>query len=241
MGIIVSGIKLIAEKLNKVYPIIAKYPLFDMQKSLEKEVHDVFSLVMPYTTKTVKMYTNDDGADVFLSRKCVVTKKDGFTSQHRNVLWHIRNYGDIMCTYVRKTIREDFRKLVKLTKKLVPYTKFHVDKKITATDIEMPIFDNDKITFRKATINMIRIPATLAFRANRILLYEDGGAYDGWITVDVTDMANLAVMEDIIDFVVSAYEEFEAKIREITKMNIEILEEMRKVVAPYAVSKKLRK
>ncbi|MCD6241975.1 hypothetical protein J7K27_10800 [Candidatus Bathyarchaeota archaeon] len=240
MGIIVSGIKLIAEKLNKVYPIIVKYPLFEMQKSLEKEVRDIFSLIMPYTTKTVKMYTDDDGADVFLSRKCVVTKKDCFTFQHREVLWHIMKYGDIMCTYVRKTIREDFKKLVKLTKKLMPYTKFHIDKKIVATDIEIPIFDNDKITFRKATVNRIRIPASTTFRADRILLYEDG-TYDGWITLEVTDMANLAVMEDIIDFIVSAYEEFEAKIKEVTKKNVETLEEMKKVVAPYAVSKKLRK
>jgi len=241
MGIIVSGVKLIAEKLNKVYPIIAKYPLYDMQKSLEKEVHDVFSLLMPYTTKTVKMFTEDDDTEVFLSRKCVITKNTFFTMRHRDVFSYIPRYGDIMCTYVRRTIREDFKKLVKLAKKLVPYMEFHVKKKITPTDIEIPIFDDNKITFRKATVNGIRIPAEkLSFRANKILLYEDG-KYDGWTILDVTNMSDLTAIEDIIDFVVSAYEEFEARLKEITKKNIEILEEMRKVVAPYAVSKKLRK
>jgi len=242
VGVISSGISMIADKYSEILYMASNSRSFTLNSRLRKEVNECMRSFMPLSYKMREITVIRDSYRYpthicmcsWLRRRNHWQKlgkiiDDGFD--------YFRMYGDEMVKYVRRPIREDFSEAIRLVKELREYDNISEFVEVPEVDVYLPMItdDDDKLILDKITVYGIE---TTTKSPNVIILRGvDGDSMEGYFMIN--NYQYISAIEDIIDYVYTLYRQLYSNVVEKNKWNEERLRKLRDITEPYKVAKNL--
>jgi hypothetical protein len=237
MGLIVEGIRRVKPQVDFIVRSIPKVDVRSLQEKMEKTVYDCFRALMPLSYEHRVICKLSDGDELCLGEWIRIKyseyqKYGSIVDDESRFFTLIREYGYHIKPWVRKPIKRDFTNLVDLAVKLKPYVDITVETDIPETVVyryRIHEYDNEGVVlmpFKAKKISIsFRCPTYVTFMND-----EDGK------DMRVTDEEDIAMIEDIVDYVVELYRRADAQIAVVREHNEKVLEEMRRIAEPWKLT-----
>lgn len=248
MSVIVNAIIAMKPKIDFIAKVANDIDTSTLQSVLEAKVYNYFLAFKPLSHKLVDVCNIDSDKILYIKNFIKIRSyfsRYGYSVGCRDFFELIIKFGDKIGEKVRKTIKEDFIKMVELTKKLKPYSEVFVEKNVAKNEV---IYNGDNIIipktvydydiFNGVTIEELKV-VKISLKTNNpyaIYLHLINGRNRSF-TISGN---NITEIESLIDELVEIYKEAQTAVSSTINHNETIFAEMDKVVSPYLVSQSLK-
>jgi len=166
------------------------------------------------------------------------TYSSGWGQQIWDIYEFLKEYGDHLKPLVRGPIREDFSDMVDELKKMTLYEDLNksviFDEPKTLRSTRMLSYD------RKMSINEFEATGIKMSTNNPgAINFVPRSGYSGYGGHSISNTDSLFLLEDIIDDVISIYEESRNELQAAISLNKKSLERMADITAPYDIARAL--
>jgi len=237
MGLILQGVESIKEKYNHCLDVSDRINTYKLRRSIGYDVLDCFRAIRPLSREPkIVVRVDDEEFQLWewIRHKRPWNKIGRVIVDGVEFMDIIRMFGERMKPLVRSEIASEFSSLVDLTFKLLPYNA--LNSRITIPPTKIRAYrTSPRIEFVEIDVEMLGVHTD---EPQNVLLFDERG---GRLIQDLTDINTPTVLEDLIDHVVRLYDSVDMQISTMKEHNDKIIEEMRKVVAPFLVANEIHR
>lgn len=231
MGNMVKIVETLKPKLDLILKTSIKINTAVLRRKISTDVYNIFSLLKPFSYKPKIACTVNDNYIVVSKNLQFSTHREysGLPVSPEDFLDVITKHGYCIGEHVRYSIKDCFKKLVKLSREIKYYPNttvfFEVKKPKT---IRIFLMSNGRVVVKKKRVSYLSLetdnPNAIIIPNNHVLhLYGYG---------------LLVEIEGIVDELVELYAKAEKTINRMKKHNRLVLKEMYKTVSPLVSTKK---
>jgi len=242
---IISLLEELRPQLNKLLKLAEKINTYQLNNQIRDHVYGCFRTIVPLS-RTFKVTSIKVehlwGYDAYLAigkwiRWKIRWYKYGDLIYENEFFDVIREYGDQLVPYVRKTIRSIFAELVELTKQIKIVPDFGVQINFAPrTILEYELYSGKRgVDFKTSKINTLIIKTDSPLHIDYLGMNEKLGY--NYITLN--SKHDLHLIAQLINELEKLYEIAYEEVREARKHDLKILKRMEDLVLPFKLSRAL--
>ncbi|MEM4811183.1 MAG: hypothetical protein QXS92_04650 [Thermofilum sp.] len=239
MGKLIEAIRELEPKYDRAVKLARDLSTYVLHNRMIDFVYEAFESLKPLSNRFRKVAELSEG-ELYIGEWLRVKKwyrvRRGVEVRNKEEFFElIRSYGDLMKPLVRRMIREDFSRLVDLTKALSPYNSIRLEVKVPNIEVHTCFCAS---WIDSMVIDSFRV-AALAFDSRDPLSIELVDQYGQCKLFNVASLSFLPAFEDLADYVFELYQMAEEAISMTREHNEKVMKEMREVIAPYVIAREL--
>lgn len=223
--------------LEYILKVAKKIDTGELDNEMRDTVYKFFNALRPLSHKfkevcDVELYSYSYvlGVGEWFRIKDYYHQKYGSFLGSYDLLYVVREYGDLIKPHVRRPVREAFSELVDLAKELIPYEEIVFKINVPEVEVYFPVVVNGEVKLEQETVYKIEMSTV---HPKELMLHVKGREWPrrAWL-----ELSELPTLEDIMDYVVELYRRADAELSEVIEHNNRVLKRMKKVVMPYMIS-----
>ena len=242
---IISLLQELTPQLSKLLELAEKINTYQLNNQIRDHVYSCFRTIVPLS-RTFKVtpikVTNAWGSDAYLAigkwlRWKTAWYRYGELIYENEFFDVIREHGDQLVPYVRKTIRPVFAELVELTKQIKIVPDFGVQINFAPrTILEYELYSGKRgVDFKTSKVNALVIKTDSPLHID----YLDMNKKLGYDYITLNSKHDLHLIAQLINELEKLYEIAYEEVREAREHDLKILKQMEDLVMPFKLSRAL--
>lgn len=236
MGKISERIIELTPKIAKMYEMMQRCNTRILRNEMFIYIFNSFLLYRPLSYNEHRLYVTDNmivTIHEWIKLKRSWRSRGSYLDSYSDFYELICKYGDEMSQYVRRSIKDEFIRLVQLTKQLQPYNELAYTKDVDK--VIHILHDYDVTDVKSERIIAIRIETDHPDSVKLVYGHAEWERH----TFNLLSLKSIHVIEDVIDDLMPLYEMAVKDVSAIKEHNDKILEEIKKLVMPRYISNEL--